>query len=75
MTSASTRPTRPMSPCLGICTLNEDRNCMGCLRTLAEIKGWALLKPDEQWALVDELAERRKVETSRLEASKQQSGQ
>ncbi|MGI9289676.1 MAG: DUF1289 domain-containing protein [Gammaproteobacteria bacterium] len=53
------RPTRPMSPCLGICTLDEDSNCMGCLRTLGEVKGWALFKPDEQWALVEELNERR----------------
>ena len=59
------KPTRPMSPCLGICTLDENSQCMGCLRTLEEIKGWALLKPDEQWALTDELAERRKVQDSR----------
>ena len=54
------RPTRPMSPCLSICTLDENNQCMGCLRTLEEIKNWALLQPDQQWALVDELAERRK---------------
>jgi predicted Fe-S protein YdhL (DUF1289 family) len=49
-----------MSPCLGICTLDDNNQCMGCLRTLQEIKGWALLKPDAQWALVEELAARRK---------------
>ena len=54
-----TRPTRPMSPCLGICTLDEDNVCMGCLRTLEEIRGWALLSPDAQWALVAELEQRR----------------
>ena len=54
-----TRPTRPMSPCLSICTLDEANVCMGCLRTLAEIRDWALLTPDQQWALVEELRVRR----------------
>jgi predicted Fe-S protein YdhL (DUF1289 family) len=49
-----------MSPCLSICTLDEDNTCMGCLRTLEEIRNWSLMKPDAQWALVTELAERRK---------------
>jgi predicted Fe-S protein YdhL (DUF1289 family) len=53
------RPTRPMSPCLSICTLDEDSVCMGCLRTLNEIKGWVFLQPAAQWSLVEELAERR----------------
>ena len=53
------RPTRPMSPCLSICTLDENSQCMGCLRTLEEIKNWARLQPEQQWALVEELAERR----------------
>jgi predicted Fe-S protein YdhL (DUF1289 family) len=55
-----TQPTRPLSPCLSICTLDEDNQCMGCLRTLEEIKNWSLLKPAAQWALVEELADRRK---------------
>lgn len=32
---------------------------MGCLRTLEEIRGWALMKPDAQWVLVEELVARR----------------
>jgi predicted Fe-S protein YdhL (DUF1289 family) len=58
MAEAMTRPTRPMSPCLSICTLDEANICMGCLRTLAEIKGWATLSGSEQWTIVGELAER-----------------
>ena len=46
-------------PLVGICTLDENRNCMGCLRTLEEIRGWALLNPEAQWALVEELNQRR----------------
>ena len=50
-----------MSPCLSICTLDEDSVCMGCLRTLDEIKTWALKSPAAQWALVEELEGRRAV--------------
>lgn len=56
-----TRPTRPMSPCLSICTLDDDNVCMGCLRTLDEIRDWARLSPDRQWALIGELEQRRAV--------------
>jgi predicted Fe-S protein YdhL (DUF1289 family) len=49
-----------MSPCLSICTLDDDNQCVGCLRKLDEIKNWALMQPDAQWALVEELAERHK---------------
>lgn len=52
------RNERPLSPCILICTLDEDKVCLGCGRTLAQISGWARMTKDEQWAVVDELAER-----------------
>jgi predicted Fe-S protein YdhL (DUF1289 family) len=58
MAKAMTRSTRPMSPCMSICTLDEANICMGCLRTLAEIKSWATLSGSEQWTLLGELEER-----------------
>jgi len=42
-----------MSPCLGICALDEELVCLGCRRTVDEIKSWARLTPAEQWRLVD----------------------
>jgi len=45
---------------MSICTLDADKVCIGCRRTLAEIKGWALMSPDEQWRLVEELRVRQK---------------
>jgi predicted Fe-S protein YdhL (DUF1289 family) len=48
-----------MSPCLSICTLSDDNVCMGCKRTLDEIRSWAQLGPAEQWALVEQLPGRR----------------
>ena len=49
-----------MSPCVSICTLDEQLTCMGCRRTLEEIRNWAKLSGPEQWALVEELAIRQK---------------
>jgi predicted Fe-S protein YdhL (DUF1289 family) len=49
-----------MSPCISICTLDEKLQCMGCRRTLDEIRNWHKLTGPEQWALVEELAIRRK---------------
>ena len=48
-----------MSPCMSICTLDEDKVCIGCGRTLEEIRGWARMTPEEQWHLVEELRRRR----------------
>jgi predicted Fe-S protein YdhL (DUF1289 family) len=43
---------------MSICTLDEAAVCMGCLRTLDEIRNWAKLSGPEQWALVAELEQR-----------------
>ncbi|MBT8089131.1 MAG: DUF1289 domain-containing protein [Gammaproteobacteria bacterium] len=50
------RDERPLSPCVLICTLDEDRICLGCGRSLEQISRWALLDKDEQWAIVDQLS-------------------
>ncbi|MBT5890836.1 MAG: DUF1289 domain-containing protein [Chromatiales bacterium] len=57
MSSANTH-VRPMSPCVNICTIADNGSCMGCRRTVPEIKSWAKLSPEEQWALVAELRKR-----------------
>ena len=49
------RDTWPLSPCVMICTLDDDERCLGCGRTLEQISGWALMSKDEQWAVIDEL--------------------
>lgn len=35
-------PDRVKSPCVGNCCLNESDMCMGCFRTLQEIKNWSV---------------------------------
>lgn len=52
------RNERPLSPCILICTLDEDKSCLGCGRSLEQISSWALMTKDEQWAVIDELAAR-----------------
>jgi len=52
------REQKPLSPCILICTLDEDQVCLGCGRSLEQISRWALMSRDEQWAVVDALAAR-----------------
>ena len=49
------RNARPLSPCVLICTLDDDKRCLGCGRTLQDISGWALMSAAEQWAVIDDL--------------------
>jgi len=53
------RSERPLSPCILICTLDDDKVCLGCGRSLEQISGWAVMSKDEQWAVVDQLAQRK----------------
>lgn len=50
------REGRPLSPCILICTLDDDKRCLGCGRSVQQITGWARMSKDEQWAIIDELA-------------------
>ena len=52
------RDERPLSPCILICTLDDDKQCLGCGRTLGEISLWAIMTVQEQWQVIDELAVR-----------------
>ncbi|MDJ0758052.1 MAG: DUF1289 domain-containing protein [Woeseiaceae bacterium] len=51
------RTTWPLSPCVMICTLDDDDRCLGCGRTLEQISDWALMSKEQQWAVIDELAD------------------
>jgi predicted Fe-S protein YdhL (DUF1289 family) len=36
-----TPPEKPIrSPCISVCTLDEDDVCIGCFRSMDEITGW-----------------------------------
>jgi predicted Fe-S protein YdhL (DUF1289 family) len=51
----------PPSPCTKVCTLDAQGYCAGCFRTGAEIGRWMSMSAAEQWALIEELRERRKL--------------
>jgi uncharacterized protein len=52
---------RPSSPCINVCSLDANGFCVGCLRTGDEIARWMAMSAAEQWQLLAQLAERRKL--------------
>ncbi len=42
-----------LSPCIGVCTLDDDGLCEGCLRTSAEIARWLQMNDDERLRLME----------------------
>ena len=55
------RSQRPPSPCINVCSLDVRGLCVGCLRSGDEIARWLAMSAQEQWRLLDELKERRKL--------------
>ncbi len=49
------RESFPVSPCISICTLDDDNRCVGCGRTLEQISRWALMSREEQCSIVESL--------------------
>jgi predicted Fe-S protein YdhL (DUF1289 family) len=49
-----------ISPCNKVCVMDaEQRYCLGCWRTLAEIAGWGAMTDQEQSKVLAQLDERR----------------
>lgn len=42
-----------LTPCTGVCSLDADGVCYGCLRTLAEIGGWSQMSDAERERMMD----------------------
>jgi predicted Fe-S protein YdhL (DUF1289 family) len=50
----------PPSPCVSICRLDDVTGyCIGCLRTIDEIRDWIIMMPAEREAVLKRLNERR----------------
>ncbi len=48
--------TTVASPCVGICQIDETSSfCIGCLRTIDEIRDWMILDDDEKRAVLARL--------------------
>lgn len=42
-----------LSPCIGVCTLDEDGLCHGCHRSSSEIARWPQMTDDERLRLME----------------------
>lgn len=49
------------SPCVRVCTLDAAGVCIGCLRSIDEIKAWGGMSPEARRTLVRELEGRRQA--------------
>ncbi len=47
--------TAVLSPCIGVCVLDEEGLCEGCHRTSAEIGNWSAMGDDERLRLMEEV--------------------
>jgi uncharacterized protein len=55
------------SPCNKVCAMDtEQRYCMGCSRTLAEIAAWGSMTDEQQLAVLKQVEQRRNISRSRM---------
>jgi predicted Fe-S protein YdhL (DUF1289 family) len=50
------------SPCMGNCCLDDDLTCLGCFRSLEEIKEWGVVD-DQRRRVILQNAKRRRAAT------------
>jgi predicted Fe-S protein YdhL (DUF1289 family) len=50
----------PPSPCISVCQMDAATGyCIGCTRTIDEIRDWIISTPDERHRILNRIAERR----------------
>ena len=47
------------SPCIGNCCLSDDLTCLGCFRSLEEIKEWGLVDDRRRRAILQNAGDRK----------------
>lgn len=66
MTDEVWRRDEVESPCQNVCVVHPDaRICVGCHRTIDEIRVWSRLTPEERRAVIAELPGRAGLLTAR----------
>lgn len=53
-----TPDTTVPSPCTGVCTLNAQHICVGCLRSQDEIRDWMIMSREEKLETLDRVQQR-----------------
>ncbi len=51
-----------LSPCVGICALDENGLCEGCHRSSAEIARWSQMNDDERLRLMEDVLPQREAQ-------------
>jgi predicted Fe-S protein YdhL (DUF1289 family) len=50
----------PPSPCISVCQMDDATGwCLGCKRTIDEIREWMIMLPEERQRVLDALKDRR----------------
>jgi len=50
----------PPSPCISVCQIDDTTGlCLGCRRTIDEIRDWIIMPREEREKLLEALAQRR----------------
>lgn len=52
------------SPCVSVCKLDEQKICVGCWRSLDEIRAWSKMSDQQKAIVVEMSAARKRVEHS-----------
>lgn len=50
----------PPSPCIGVCKMDDKGFCMGCVRTVDEIRNWSIMLPEQRNNTLARIQERKK---------------
>jgi uncharacterized protein len=59
------------SPCIGNCCLDDDLTCLGCFRSLEEIKEWGVVDAQRRRVILQNAAQRRGASQTLDEVSSQ----
>jgi predicted Fe-S protein YdhL (DUF1289 family) len=57
------------SPCVRLCTLDQDDCCVGCGRLISEIVGWQQATPERQRQICADAEKRRAAREALLRAA------
>ena len=60
-TTMSDMENPAQSPCIGNCCLDDDLTCLGCFRSLDEVKEWAVVDEHRRRIILQNAKERREA--------------
>lgn len=52
------------SPCISVCQIGPDDRCIGCYRTITEIRDWPIMTAAEKTTTLARIAERKSAAVS-----------